>query len=134
MADSRDDIQSGQIMELGVDTGGTFTDVVGLDARGCLTVHKLLSTPDDPSRAIADGVRELADQNASRIIHGTTVATNALLERDGASMAFVTTRGFEDLLFLRRQNRPRLYRLRHSTAESVGRARALLRGAREVSA
>lgn len=96
-------------MTLGVDTGGTFTDVVGVDAQGRLTVHKLLSTPDDPSRAIADGAAEVAAGREMRVIHGTTVATNALLERNGAPCAFVTTRGFEDLLFLRRQNRPELY-------------------------
>ncbi|MGM0555423.1 MAG: hydantoinase/oxoprolinase family protein [Myxococcota bacterium] len=109
MAASRDDTSADAHMNLGVDTGGTFTDVVGVDAQGRLTVHKLLSTPDDPSRAIAEGVAEIAGEREASVIHGTTVATNALLERDGATCAFVTTHGFEDLLFLRRQNRPDLY-------------------------
>lgn len=109
MTDSPEDTDRDDNIILGVDTGGTFTDVVGIDARGRLTVHKLLSTPQDPSRAIAGGVDEVAPNGAAAVIHGTTVATNALLERDGATCAFVTTRGFEDLLFLRRQNRPDLY-------------------------
>ena len=99
---------------IGVDTGGTFTDVILRDDGGRAHVHKLLSTPADPSEAIGDGVaRVLADTSSDtppHIVHGTTVATNALLERDGARVAFVTTGGFEDLLFLRRQNRPDLYR------------------------
>jgi N-methylhydantoinase A len=98
---------------IGVDTGGTFTDVIFVDPTGRVRLHKLLSTPSDPSEAIADGVqRVVADEILSKpghIVHGTTVATNALLERDGARAAFVATAGFEDLLFLRRQNRPELY-------------------------
>lgn len=96
----------------GVDTGGTFTDVVVRDDRGHLHVHKLLSTPDDPSRAIADGVGELrGGASIDSLVHGTTVATNALLERQGGDVVFITTKGFEDLLTLRRQNRPQLYDL-----------------------
>ena len=98
---------------LGVDTGGTFTDVVKRRDDGGLEVHKLLSTPEDPSRAIGDGVAAIseADEKCREVIHGTTVATNALLERRGAEVAFVTTRGFEDLLWMRRQARPDLYAL-----------------------
>ncbi|MFU8802504.1 MAG: hydantoinase/oxoprolinase family protein [Bradymonadaceae bacterium] len=95
-----------------MDTGGTFTDVVLRDDDGRLEIHKLLSTPSDPSRAIAEGVaaiRTATSASHPHIIHGTTVATNALLERRGAKVAFITTAGFEDLLFLRRQNRPYLY-------------------------
>lgn len=97
---------------VGVDTGGTFTDVVYRDSEGRLKTHKLLSTPADPSRAIADGVGALTPEGSCsppHIIHGTTVATNALLERKGAKVAFLTTAGLEDLLTLRRQNRPYLY-------------------------
>ncbi len=98
---------SGDDARFGVDTGGTFTDVVAFH-RGRLFTHKILSTPDDPSRAIASGVEAL-EISAGALVHGTTVATNALLERRGSHVAFVTTAGFEDLLFLRRQNRPYLY-------------------------
>ncbi len=103
-----------QSVIVGVDTGGTFTDVILRDAQGKVRVHKLLSTPADPSEAIGDGVdrvvAETRGDEVPHIVHGTTVATNALLERKGARVAFVTTAGFEDLLFLRRQNRPELYR------------------------
>ncbi len=95
-----------------VDTGGTFTDVVCRDASGVLRVTKLLSSPKDPSDSIERGVRALlAPGSTYALTHGTTVATNALLERRGARTAFVTTAGFEDILALGRQNRPELYAL-----------------------
>ena len=97
--------------KFGVDTGGTFTDVVVREGDGSVRVHKLLSTPDDPGRAIVDGVSELRRAGEVEVVHGTTVATNALLERRGARTALVTTAGFEDLLSLGRQNRPDLYAL-----------------------
>ena len=102
-----------QPTRFGVDTGGTFTDVICRIPSGELAVHKLLSTPADPSKAIGDGVGALKSDGEGRreVIHGTTVATNALLERRGAKIAFVTTKGFEDLLWLRRQTRPELYAL-----------------------
>ncbi len=90
-------------MRIGVDTGGTFTDFVLWDGKSIRT-KKIRSTPDDPSRAILAGV-EAADE----IVHGSTVATNALLERRGARTAFVTTAGFEDILAIGRQNRVSLY-------------------------
>ncbi len=93
----------------GVDTGGTFTDVVRRDSNGIISLHKLLSTPSDPSRAIVEGIRFFGDDTNIRLIHGSTVATNALLERRGAKVLLVVSAGFEDLLFLRRQNRPQLY-------------------------
>ena len=100
---------------VGVDTGGTFTDLVMLGPDG-LRVHKTPSTPDDPSRSILQGLTELgAWRNGAWahrdtvLVHGTTVATNALLERKGARTALVTTVGFEDLLELGRQTRPALY-------------------------
>ncbi len=93
----------------GVDTGGTFTDVVLREADGNVSLHKLLSTPSDPSRAIVEGIRFFGDDANLRLVHGSTVATNALLERRGARALLVVSAGFEDLLYLRRQNRPELY-------------------------
>lgn len=97
-------------LRIGVDTGGTFTDIV-IASGGRLETRKLPSTPDDPSRAILEGVRDLLGPFAT-IIHGTTVATNALLERKGARTALITTMGFEDVLIIGRQARRRLYDLR----------------------
>jgi N-methylhydantoinase A len=91
-----------------VDTGGTFTDVVAL-ADGRLTVLKLPSTPDDPARAVLDGVRRALGDRRYTLVHGSTVATNTLLERTGARVALVTNRGFEDVIEIGRQNRPQLY-------------------------
>ena len=98
-------------VRVGVDTGGTFTDVVRLDARG-LVVFKLRSTPDDASRAILEGVGRLTE-GASRfeVVHGSTVATNAVLERKGARVALVATEGFEDVIRIGRQTRPELYNI-----------------------
>lgn len=96
---------------LGVDTGGTFTDFVCFDD-GRLRVHKVLSTPRAPEQAILTGVSELdLDQAALRMVHGSTVATNAVLEGKGVRTAFVTNRGLGDMLRLARQNRERLYDL-----------------------
>jgi len=98
-------------MRMGVDSGGTFTDCVNLQD-GALRVKKVFSTPHDPSRAIVGAVEELAAAGAPvEILHGTTVGTNALLERKGARVVFVTTAGFEDTLEIGRQARPRLYDL-----------------------
>ncbi len=94
-------------LRLGIDTGGTFTDLAAWDG-GSLLTRKVRSTPEDPSRAILEGIAGLA---AQEIIHGSTVATNALLERKGARTAFLTTRGFEDLLTIGRQHRKHLYDL-----------------------
>lgn len=96
---------------LGIDTGGTFTDFVHLGPRG-LVVHKQRSTPDDPSRAILEGIRFLTgDRPPADVVHGSTVATNAVLERKGARVALVATRGFEDVLKIGRQTRPELYNI-----------------------
>ncbi|MDX8409864.1 MAG: hydantoinase/oxoprolinase family protein [Mariprofundales bacterium] len=98
-------------MFLGIDTGGTFTDFV-LFHEGILRFHKQLSTPDDPSRAILAGIHDMGLQPESlHIVHGSTVATNAILERKGARTLFVTNRGLEDLLTIGRQQRRELYRL-----------------------
>lgn len=101
-----------QPIRIGVDTGGTFTDCVTIEG-GEVRISKVFSTPDDPARGIVDGVRKLIRSRDSviHVVHGTTVGTNALLERKGARVALVTTKGFEDLIELGRQNRPRLYDL-----------------------
>ena len=94
-------------MRIGVDTGGTFTDLVIWDGSRYYT-RKVPSTPHDPTEAILEGLRDL---DAEEVVHGSTVATNALLERKGARTAFLTTEGFEDLLIIGRQNREKLYDL-----------------------
>lgn len=102
---------------VGIDVGGTFTDfVVLLD--GQLKVYKLSTTPADQSQAILEGLRALGIEQAE-IVHGMTVATNALLERRGATTALVTTAGFADTLIIGRQNRPYLYRLSQQRPEPL---------------
>lgn len=96
---------------VGIDTGGTFTDFVLLDEGGKLRVHKVLSTPDNPAKAVLAGLRHLLNGAAADIVHGSTVATNALLERKGAKAALVTTAGFEDVLEIGRQTRAAIYDL-----------------------
>ena len=93
----------------GIDVGGTFTDFAVL-RDGRLEVFKLPSTPADPSGAILQGIQELGVREAS-FVHGSTVATNALLERRGARTALITTQGFEDVLEIGRQNRRDIYDL-----------------------
>ena len=96
---------------VGIDVGGTFTDIAVL-RDGVLSVHKLPSTPADPSVGITAGVRDTGvDVGAADFIHGSTVATNALLEGKGGRTALVTTMGFEDVLEIGRQNRADLYDL-----------------------
>lgn len=98
-------------VRVGIDTGGTFTDFVRLGPDG-LTVHKRRSTPTDPSRAILDGLAGLAPQKTHiDVVHGSTVATNAVLERRGARVGLLTTGGFEDVIRIGRQTRPELYNL-----------------------
>ncbi len=99
------------MVRLGVDTGGTFTDFVWLDDHGRVRIHKQLSTPEDPSAAILGGITRLGLPATADVIHGTTVATNALLERRGAATALITTAGFADVLAIGRQNRPDIYAL-----------------------
>jgi N-methylhydantoinase A len=110
----------------GVDTGGTFTDIVLLQ-EGKLKVFKVLSTPDDPSRAILGGLGQLnAMQDLHVLVHGSTVATNAVLERKGVRTALITTAGFRDVLEIGRQTRPKLYDLRvQKVPPLVPRARRL---------
>jgi N-methylhydantoinase A len=95
---------------VGVDTGGTFTDFVMVDGEQVRT-YKLPSTPDDPSRAVLSGLRHLLGDRAPLVFHGSTVATNALLEGKGEAVVLVVTAGFRDLLAIGRQNRPKLYAL-----------------------
>src|SRR5882672_41168 len=102
---------------VGVDTGGTFTDFILFDGRRIRT-HKVLSTPDDPSRAVLQGLRELGALDAE-IVHGSTVATNAFLERKGPRLTLVTTKGFEDLLEIGRQERGSLYDLNWERPEPL---------------
>ena len=95
-------------MRIAIDTGGTFTDCVYL-ADGQLRVLKVFSTPADPSQAILEALRQIADRATLEVRHGTTVGTNAMLERKGARVAFVTTAGFEDTIAIGRQTRAHLY-------------------------
>src|SRR6202158_5989283 len=108
-------------LRIAIDTGGTFTDCVWVQD-GLLKTLKVFSTPDDPSRAIADALRKILatignegkKKGAARhplvtLLHGTTVGTNALLQRKGARVALITTAGFEDVIEIGRQARPKLY-------------------------
>ena len=123
MGDNR--TETAIVKSIGVDTGGTFTDIV-MRIDSDLFTHKVLSTPQNPARAVIQGVSEilrLYNTDTVRtglpvgaglpgfpyIVHGSTVATNALLERRGARIALVTTKGFEDVLEIGRQTRPSLY-------------------------
>jgi len=107
-------------MRIGIDIGGTFTDFVLFDeTTGTYKTYKTLSTPLDPAEAVLTQLADLSQQLAASeqspapvsIIHGSTVATNALLERKGAVTALITTEGFRDLLEIGRQNRPDIYDL-----------------------
>ncbi len=114
---------------VGVDTGGTFTDVVVWDGRR-RAAFKVPSTPAAPQRAVLEGLARAGAGARTRVRHGSTVATNALLERKGARVAFLTTEGFEDVLEIGRQDRPDLYALAPRRPEPlVPRARRL--GVRE---
>ena len=116
-------------LRIAIDTGGTFTDCVWVEG-GVLKTLKVFSTPDDPSRAIAEALKKIGDairrlggatkgiggaakkpaaEAALTLLHGTTVGTNALLQRKGARVALITTSGFEDVIEIGRQARPRLY-------------------------
>ncbi|NPA49266.1 MAG: hydantoinase/oxoprolinase family protein [Thermodesulfobacteria bacterium] len=95
-------------MRVAVDTGGTFTDFVA-EKDGKLFTHKVSSTPQDPSEAVLKGLEELEAGAPEVLLHGTTVGTNAFLTRKGARVLLVTTSGFEDVVFIGRQNRPKLF-------------------------
>ena len=102
-------------MILGIDTGGTFTDFVLLN-EGNIAIHKVLSTPDAPERAILEGIADMklldhVKAGSLRIIHGTTIATNAALQGKGVRTLFITNLGFADMLSIGRQAREKLYDL-----------------------
>lgn len=101
---------------VGIDVGGTFTDIMFWDdAEERVVVYKLPSTPDDPSGAMMSGLREVGAQtgtsleNFDRLLHGTTVATNMVLERKGSRTGMLTTRGFRDILYIGRHRRPHTF-------------------------
>jgi N-methylhydantoinase A/oxoprolinase/acetone carboxylase beta subunit len=102
---------------LGIDVGGTFTDFIGVDADGRVHVHKQLTTPSDPSASVLGGTTELAERaslelkSLDRIIHGTTLVANSIIERRGARTALVTTIGFRDAVEIGREARYDLYDL-----------------------
>jgi N-methylhydantoinase A len=126
-AQAREPTPAGALV-IAVDTGGTFTDVVCW-RHDVVTVHKVPSTPDDPARAVIDGLQAVLARTETgtpaamttatkptatpgfTLIHGSTVGTNALLERRGARVALITNRGFEDIIEIGRQYRPQLYAL-----------------------
>src|SRR5258706_8961050 len=95
-------------IRIAIDTGGTFTDCVWVEDSSLKTL-KVFSTPDDPSRAIAEALQQIGVEAGFTLLHGTTVGTNALLQRKGARGALITTSGFEDVIEIGRQARPRLY-------------------------
>ncbi len=101
-----------QRLVLGIDIGGTFSDfVVYSSSDQTLQRFKILSTPSDPAEAVLQGLVKVPQAASRHIVHGSTVATNALLERKGARTAFITTKGFRDVLAIGRQDRPELYDL-----------------------
>jgi N-methylhydantoinase A len=125
---------------IGVDVGGTFTDLVAIDAAGRTVFAKSLSTPADQSIGVMAGLEELARRvglpvaemlaQTQRLVHGTTVATNALLERKGARVALLTTEGHRDILEMREGLKPSRYDLRTPPPEPLV-ARQLCLGVRE---
>src|SRR5262245_46228097 len=107
---------------IGIDVGGTFTALVAVDDRGALTIAKCASTPSDPSEGLVAGLRLLAAElgtnlrdllaQTETIVHGTTVATNALLERKGANVGLLTTEGHRDIVEMREGLKDDRYDLR----------------------
>jgi N-methylhydantoinase A len=95
---------------IGVDTGGTFTDFIYKTEEGW-GVYKLLSTPHNPAEAVLNGIKHITANLPFQVTHGSTVATNAILERKGAVTALITNKGFEDVIAIGRQNRSELYNL-----------------------
>src|SRR5438309_2277205 len=104
---------------LGIDTGGTFTDLVAMIG-GELRVHKVLSTPHDPAQAVIAGIKALLQDGAAEFVtYSSTVATNALHEKKGAKVGLFVDAGFEDLIEIGRQNRSHLYALAPSRPEPL---------------
>ena len=112
-------------LRFAADVGGTFTDVIALDAHGGVWTHKLPSTPPNFEQAVLNALKLLLQkinrtgESVSEVAHGTTVAANAVLEHRGARTALVTTRGFRDVLELRRMRAPQLYNLLWDNPKSV---------------
>lgn len=109
-------------MRIGIECGGTFTDLVVLDEHGqIVATNKVFSTPDDPSRAAMQALEGIDPElcAGADLLHGSTVATNALLERKGGPVGLVTTRGFRDIPFLQRQDRKTMYDLRYIAPKPV---------------
>ena len=110
---------------VGVDIGGTFTDIVFLGDDGRVLARKVASTPDDYSRAVLDGIADgledlgVAPGSVSEVSHGFTVATNAIIEQKGAHTALITTEGFRDILEFRRNRTPRLYDLYYEKSPTL---------------
>jgi N-methylhydantoinase A len=98
-------------MRIGIDAGGTFTDFIVVHDTGSIETFKLRSNPRSPASVILAGLAQAAAGQRAEVIHGSTVATNALLERKGVRTALVTTAGFEDVIHIGRQNRAELYNL-----------------------
>jgi N-methylhydantoinase A/oxoprolinase/acetone carboxylase beta subunit len=98
-------------MRIGIDAGGTFTDFIIYHDNGAIETFKLRSNPRSPASIILAGLAQVEGARRAEVIHGSTVATNALLERKGARTALITTAGFEDVIHIGRQNRAELYNL-----------------------
>lgn len=103
---------------IAIDTGGTFTDCVWVE-RSRIRMLKVFSTPEDPSQAIAEALERIGARDSLTLLHGTTVGTNTLLQRKGARVALITTAGFEDVIEIGRQNRPKLYDFFFDRAEPL---------------
>lgn len=120
---------------IGIDTGGTFTDVIVIDGAGRMAIHKVPSTPDDPSRAIVEALDEIGIplDAIERLVHGTTVNTNAMLTGKGARTALLTTRGFRDVLEIRRAHRLADYANLYNLQQELPRPLVERRYRREVT-
>src|SRR4051812_33521754 len=126
-------MSEGRSSMVGVDVGGTFTDCIGYDGgTGSVRIAKLPTTIDDQSIAVVGGIDEtgIPIADLEQIVHGTTTATNATIERKGVSAALISTRGFRDVLELGRRDQPSLYGLRGGFAPLIPRRRRLEVGGR----
>lgn len=112
-------------MIVGIEVGGTFTDLIAIRDDGRATIHKTPSTPDDPSRAAITGLSELlagmgaSGGDVSELLHGSTIAANALIQRRGARVALLATAGFRDLLFIQRQDKSVVYDMFYQKPEPL---------------
>ena len=108
-------------MQVGVEIGGTFTDLVAYDNEGNITNCKVFSTPESPEKGALDALKAWGGEmkNVEVLIHGSTVATNAVLERKGASTLFLTTKGFKDILEIQRHERTMVYDLFYKKSDPL---------------